>query len=340
MALSRCGVTVERIDPRVGKLAKMVSAARNFVAGYGQSTDYAQLLRSLPARRMHATQLEAAIVGRGVTHMLHTGIFDLPLRVREGVKHYLYCDHTCADARVHRAAIDSSSERTLREYERLEFATLIRLDHIFTCSRFVRDRIISHYGVPADRVTVVGAGMGNIEPFAGRKDYKNGGLLFVAEHLFREKGGELLIEAFVMARRKVPGLRLTIVGDERSRRYVSDFPDIDFRPKVTRAELLGLYRKAALLAQPMLSDPWGQVYLEALVSRTPVLGLNRNGLPEITDAGRYGFLVDQAEPWQVADAIVNAMGDPERLAWMGAAGQRHVLRRYRWDVVADKMVYD
>jgi glycosyltransferase involved in cell wall biosynthesis len=84
----------------------------------------------------------------------------------------------------------------------------------------------------------------------------------------------------------------------------------------------------------MLNDPWGQVYLEALTSRTPVIGLNRNGLTEITNDGAYGFLVDQADPYALAFAIVEAAFDPDRLAAMGAAGQRHVMENYSWDRVA------
>src|SRR3546814_11340109 len=84
----------------------------------------------------------------------------------------------------------------------------------------------------------------------------------------------------------------------------------------------------------MLNDPWGQVYLEALTSRTPVLGLERNGLPEITENGRHGFMVQQADPVALADAILDAMSAPDRLVAMGHSGQRHVLDNYSWDKVA------
>src|SRR3546814_12809912 len=84
----------------------------------------------------------------------------------------------------------------------------------------------------------------------------------------------------------------------------------------------------------MLNDPWGQVYLEALTSRTPVLGLERNGLPEITENGRHGFMVQQADPVALADAILDAMSAPDRLVAMGHSGQRPVLDTYSWDKVA------
>jgi glycosyltransferase involved in cell wall biosynthesis len=339
-ALSRHGVAVIGVHPHIGQTAKMLCAARHLLGGYGPLRNAAQLLREEPARHSHARQVEEAIEQLGARHVLHTGTLDLPtLTLRDGVKHYLYCDHTWALARPFRATADGCSPRAMLEYERLELESLLRLDHIFTFGAYVRDHIVAHYGVPADRVTAVGSGMGGIKPYFGPKAYSEAGrMLFVAKHLFREKGGELLVEAFMSLRHHHPTLRLTIVGDERSRRFVPDCPEIEFRPRVTWTELQALFRDATLLVQPMLDDPWGQVFLEALASRTPVLGLNRNGLPEISGHGKYGFLVEQADPASVADTILEAMSDPDRLAWMGQEGQRYVLRHYSWDAVAARML--
>ena len=79
--------------------------------------------------------------------------------------------------------------------------------------------------------------------------------------------------------------------------------------------------------------------LEAMVSRTPVMGLNRNGLPEIVDGGRHGFLVDRAEPAALAKAMLCALSDPDRLARMAAAAQRHALENYSWNRVAERIAY-
>ena len=135
----------------------------------------------------------------------------------------------------------------------------------------------------------------------------------------------MLLEAFELARRRRPDLTLTVVGDERSRAFVGARPGITFHAHLPWNALQQLYRDATLLVQPMLNDPWGQVYLEAMASRTVVMGLNRNGLPELVDGGRHGFLVDRADPVALGEAIVNAVSDPQRLERMAATAQRHVL---------------
>src|SRR5262249_62203363 len=125
-------------------------------------------------------------------------------------------------------------------------------------------------------------------------------------------------------------LALTVVGDERSRPFVPAVPGISFRSHLPWAELQHLFRASTLLVQPMLNDPWGQVYLEAMVSRTPVMGLARNGLPELADQGHHGFVVDRAEPQALADAIVCALSDPGRLERMADRAQRYVLGPHSW----------
>jgi len=155
----------------------------------------------------------------------------------------------------------------------------------------------------------------------------------------KAKGGLLLLSAFDEAYRQRPDLRLTIVGDERSRSFVGDRPGVTLHAHLPWEKLQQLYRESTLLVQPMLNDPWGQVYLEAMVSRTPVMGLNRNGLPELVDGGRHGFLVDRADPSALAEAIVSAVSDPKRLESMAAAAQRHVLHNYSWGRVAERIAY-
>jgi glycosyltransferase involved in cell wall biosynthesis len=337
-ALERLGIAVAGVHPHLGLLGRLAVAARDALTGFGRPISGEQLLRSARSRRELARQVADAAVQLGVEHVLHTGSMDLPaLDLSRGVKHYLYCDHSWALARPHRIDIDRFTPRALASFERSEQESLGGLTHVFTFGAYVRDNLIRHYGLPPDRVTAVGSGMGAIEPNHAPKDFTKASLLFVAKHLFREKGGVLLLEAFRLARRRRPDLTLTVVGDRRSRVFVPDDPAITFHGHLSAADLQRHFREATLLVQPMLNDPWGQVYLEALASRTPVVGLNRNGLPEIADGGRFGFLVKHADPEALSHAILDAVADPARLERMALGGQRHVLGNYSWDRVAERI---
>ena len=339
-AMERLGVTVEAIYPRLGKLAKLGIAARDMLAGRGRPISSEQVLRSHRARRRMANEVARQARQLDIRHVLHTGTLDLPASdLIRGTKHYLYCDHSWALARRYHVHADRYTERALRAFEDTEREALAGLSHIFTFGTYVRDNLIAHYGLPAKRVTAVGSGMGAIEPWFGPKDYSRPALLFVAKHLFQAKGGMLLLDAFDEVLRQRDDVTLTIVGDERSRAFIGSRRGIDFRPRLPWSELQRLYRESTLLVQPMLNDPWGQVYLEAMASRTPVMGLARNGLPELVDGGRHGFLVDRADPAALAAAILSAISDPARLESMATVAQRHVLGAYSWDRVAEQIVF-
>lgn len=341
-ALERLGVTVDRIHsgptrPQLGLLA-----LRYTMAGFGTPPSTEAIRRTTTARRLSLTRLQHALRGRNIAHVLHTGIFDMPMAgLRDGVAHYLYCDDDWTFSlpfRTDRARYAAPAAAVFGACDRRAMA---QAAHVFTFSEHLRRHMIAHYGLTPDRVTAVGCGMGRIEPYHGPKNYRAGQLLFVAKHLFVQKGGLLLLDAFRLARRQLPHLSLTIVGDARSRHLVERGAEhdtgIEIRDHLPWDQLQALYRQATLLVQPMLNDPWGQVYVEALASRTPVLGLNRNGLPQITENGRHGFLVDRPDPEALAAAIVEAMADPDRLARMGRSGQAHVLQHYSWDEVARRI---
>lgn len=337
-ALRRLGIEVETIHPVIGRARRLAYAARWLLDGYGRLSTSEQVLRATPARDHNAVTVAEATARLGVSHVIHTGTLDLPaFDLLPDIRHYLYCDQSWNLSLRHRPDAGQYTPRALAEYERLEREALASVAHVFTFSAQTRDNIVKHYGLPAERVTVAGSGMGNIAPYFGPKDYSAARLLFVAKHLFQAKGGSLLLRAFALARRSRPDLTLTIVGDPRSRSQVPRDPHITFLGNISWDALRRLYADATLLTQPMLNDPWGQVYLEALCSRTPVLGLNRNGLPEIIEDGTHGILVDEATPEAVAAGILSAVADPERLKQMGESGQRHVMNAYSWDRVAERI---
>lgn len=338
-AFERLGVDVIDAFPHVTRLEKIACAARYMRSGYGRVPDSLSLFRSPQLRKLRARRLSAQVSAAGARHVLHTGTLDLPACDTDTVDHYLYCDHTWDLWLRHRDAGDPHSPKAISLFEDYERQCYAQMRHIFTFGAYVRDNLISHYGVAPERITAVGSGMGPIDSYFGQKDYSNGLMLFVAKHFFVEKGGHLVLEAFERARRVRPNLRLIVIWDGRDKEFPRRYRHVDFRTQLRWSVLTKLYRDASLLVQPMLNDPWGQVYLEALVSRTPVLGLDRNGLPEITENGRHGFLVAEPDADAIATAMLDAHSDSARLDSMGLSGQQHVLKNHSWDGVARRMAY-
>jgi glycosyltransferase involved in cell wall biosynthesis len=337
--LERLGVVVKELQPQLRKTTKIGIALRDMLAGRGRPVSSEQVLRSLTTRRRLAAQVAEQARRLGATNVMHTGTLDLLPDRSDGLQHYLYCDHTWALARKHHIHATQYTERALDAFERAERQSLDGVAHVFTFGAYVRDNLIAHYGLAPDQVTAVGSGMGAIQPWHDAKEFARPRLLFVAKHLFQAKGGVLLVEAFKIARKRRRDLELTIVGDPRSRGFVPEMAGLSFRAHLPWDELQRLYRESTLLVQPMLNDPWGQVYLEAMISRTPVMGLARNGLPELVDGGGHGFLVDRADPQSLAEAILSALSDPHRLESMAERAQAYVLATHSWDRVAERILF-
>jgi glycosyltransferase involved in cell wall biosynthesis len=280
--------------------------------------------RSLLTREMARESLSTA---------LHLGSTSAVPMSEASYANYLYCDSSW-----HRLTTNTVGLRIRKSIDlqvtSLESAALRRFRHIFTVSEVLRRDLLEEYGVEPDRVTTVGTGRGNIAPNFEPKDFSAGRILFAAKVDFEQKGGQLLLDAFRIAVREEPRLSLTIVGLDELR----GVPNVTVTGFIPWDELQQHFHSASLFAMPALFEPWGLVYLEALASRTPILGLRRNALPEITGGGRYGFLIDEATPEALARGLLEAVSDPERLAHMAAEGQRYCLERYSWQRVADTII--
>lgn len=340
-ALERQGYTVFGIDSTIKK-RRYHRAYRLLHRAFGLGDDY---LSGRFARMHCAKYVQAQSLGLGCTKVLHMGLLDLPLpKTDTRVEHYAFLDTNFNLLSQYTQNITRYTPRMHQLIEKLDRESYAQLKHIFTTSEYVRNNLINHYQIDSNHVTSVGTGRGTIEPFTAEKDYRNGHILFVVksdaynfESRFEEKGGTLLIEGFKLAQRKNPSLKLVVVGNDKYASLIGDVPNVTVKGYVSWEELQNLFYTAALFAMPTPNEAWGLVYLEALACKTPVLGLNQNSLPEITRNGQYGFLVDEETPERVADAILNAFSNPQRLKEMGTSGQKYCLETFSWDSVATKI---
>ncbi len=334
-ALENLGFTVFGIDSSIkSKYQRRVYWLFHKVFGLG-TYNYG---RGRLARTLSASILQAQSKTFGCKKVLHTGTLDLPIsKLDRGIEHYLFCDSTWNLWSQSATDIKLYTPKMLQIAEELEQESYSQIKHFFPISSYVRENLITHYRINPKQITVVGTGRGSIEPFTSKKDYRNGHILFVAKERFADKGGFILLEGFKIAHKSNPSLKLVIVGRDEYRDLIGSINNVSVTGYIAWEELQNLFNTAALFAMPALNEPWGLVYLEALACKTPILGLNRNALPEITNHGQYGFLVNEPTPDSVADAILSAFSDLDRLQNIGEAGQKFCLETFSWEQVATKI---
>lgn len=323
LALEEAGCCVTGVDLQLPQVIRRL--LKGLSLGMGMGSDY---------MRMRATRRIVTARHRLKSHQpkptIHMGTLTIPVGSTRtgGGPHYIFIDST-----FH---LLSNNEFTgydvlqKSRFDALERWSFHSAKHLFAISEYVREDLIGHYGVPPERITVVGTGRGKITPYFGTKEYKDGTVLFVAKERFEEKGGRLLLDAFQKLTSVHPKVKLIMVCERKYQALVESVPNAVFKTSLPWEELESLFHQAALFAMPALHEPWGLVYLEALASRCAVLGLERNALAEITGGGKHGFLVRHATPAAIADALISAFSDAEKLRSMAAAGQEHCLSTYSW----------
>lgn len=271
-------------------------------------------------------------------HALHFGSTSLPyLRRKPGEYHYCYIDATWNIWLANSTNIDLIGSQDQSVIEMLEAKSFKNVDHIFSISDYVKQNLMNHYKIESSKITVVGTGTGIIQPYFGPKDYNNVKVLFVAKGRFEDKGGHLVLKAFELLLEKHPGLQLSIVGQKDYSSF-PNHPNIKTYGFIPINELQALFDSHSLFLMPAINEPWGLVYIEAMLCKMPIVGININSFPELSRHGKYGVGIDKADPEVLSEALNALISKPEIMERMGLEAQRYALDNYTWEKVASKML--
>jgi glycosyltransferase involved in cell wall biosynthesis len=147
-----------------------------------------------------------------------------------------------------------------------------------------------------------------------------------AGRITREKGADLLAEAFLTARARDPRLHLVLVGggpeQERLRERVGSAAT--FLGWLDGTDLARSYANADIFLFPSRTDTFGQVILEAQASGLVVVAVAVGGPLSLIE-NRVSGLLCAPEAGALAEAVLELAGSPllrERLARAGLAAVR------------------
>ncbi len=121
------------------------------------------------------------------------------------------------------------------------------------------------------------------------------------------------------------------------------------REMLPRADVIELYREAAVFCCPSVYEPFGIINLEAMACETPVVASAVGGIPEVVVPDETGLLVDvglapggsaptdpAAFSKRLADAINRLARDPALRQRLGRAGRQRALDHFSWDAIAER----
>jgi glycosyltransferase involved in cell wall biosynthesis len=163
----------------------------------------------------------------------------------------------------------------------------------------------------------------------------------------REKGLDILVEAFVKLAPRVPQARLKIGGSQTNadRAFVKDLAQslrkagiakaVEFRPNLSHAEKQEFLRRLTVLSVP---TPYGEAFglfvLEALASGVPVAQPNNGAFPELIELTGGGILYAQDDANSLPNVLEKMLLDPAHAAQLGRRGREIVNAHFTSDAMA------
>ncbi|MGA9119448.1 MAG: glycosyltransferase family 4 protein [Bacteroidota bacterium] len=160
----------------------------------------------------------------------------------------------------------------------------------------------------------------------------------------RYKSIDHLIEALPRVREKVPGTRLTIVGegDDRPRlqRLVNAMglnDAVTFTGFVEEGKKVALLQSVWTLVMPSSKEGWGLNVTEANACGTVAVASDVPGLRDAVIDGETGFLFPYGDRNALAERIVEILANREKREEMGAKAWKFS-QQFSWDVAAKQTI--
>jgi glycosyltransferase involved in cell wall biosynthesis len=193
----------------------------------------------------------------------------------------------------------------------------------------------------------------NLEKFQVLPSVQKEDLILTVGMLKPRKGVDTVLEAFAKIKDVYPALRYSVVADDSGDAFskkvhamVGDLGLTDrvtFHQHISDEELVALYNraKAFVLAARTTDDGmfegFPMVFYEANACGTPVITSRGFGSEYAIHDGENGFLVNQDNPEQVAEALSKLLDDDARYLAMRSRAIEEA-KKHTWDKIAQILI--
>jgi glycosyltransferase involved in cell wall biosynthesis len=225
-------------------------------------------------------------------------------------------------------------------------------DAFIAPSRYFADTMARRLGLPAEKVKVVFNGI-SLEGYSRIQNpesrIQNAPTLGYFARMCREKGLDLLVEAFIELKRRnlVPNLKLKVgggcgPGDEPFIAQLKDhlrragcLGDVSFHPNLTREQKVEFLQSLTVFSVPALyGEGFGLYLIEAMAAGVPVVQPRHAAFPELVEATGGGVIAEANAP-SLAAALEQLLLDPARVRAIGEAGRQAVAQGFTVDRMAE-----
>jgi phosphatidylinositol alpha-1,6-mannosyltransferase len=176
-------------------------------------------------------------------------------------------------------------------------------------------------------------------------------VIVCVSRMVARKGQDVLVRALPLVRARIPGAALLLVGDGPHRGAVEKLVrtlglerDVVLAGRVPWEDTPAYYDAGDVFCMPTRTrlaglepEALGICYLEAAATGLPVVAGDSGGAPDAVLDGENGYVVDGRSVTQVADRLVELLGDGDLARRFGERGRAWVRQRWLWDHQAARL---
>lgn len=217
-------------------------------------------------------------------------------------------------------------------------------DHILTTSPKVTEHFKKYFQLPGDRVSTLATGVdtkqfspdGEVAELIPAAQKKNLPLIGIVSIIRQAKGHVTLMEAARILKDSGLSAHYVIVGEGPSRVPVEKkIRELQLEDCVTftgqRDDIPAALRALKILVIPSLHEGIPQIGLQALATKTPVVGSDAGGIPEIIRHGETGRIFPAGNAVALAAAIRETLVKKEKSRTMAERGRAFVETHHSLD---------
>ncbi len=165
---------------------------------------------------------------------------------------------------------------------------------------------------------------------SGRSDPE----ILMVGNLLRSKGHELVLRALGKLRLSFPKLRCRIIGEGPDRaqfqalaRELGLGPQVQFVGRQGRFEVADAMRGCSVFVLPSGNEGLGCVYLEAMSCGKPVIACRGQGIEEVIEHGKNGWLIPGEGLEELVQGLSALLDSPEMCMGIGTAARQTILEK-------------
>lgn len=189
-----------------------------------------------------------------------------------------------------------------------------------------------------------------------KKKYQNSDIIIYVGTLTKQKGILKAIEAFALVKKDRTQVKLILIGPfirERTRNEVQELimglgliehiEIIAWIPYQEMMHYLKISKVGLALHQPherfkYISKGTGRKFFTYMESGVPIVGPKFAKVGEIVEETGCGVLVDTNDKNAIANAIIDLLGNPNKIQEMGKKGRKAIEERYNWKLEESKLL--